>query len=111
MCVLGRSGVRYVSWLLSLLLFHLWNAHSFGQHRCNVDFHAGTRSRCKKHYTLSQHTTLILLMQSQSSMGGGRVSVLMEEMLGLFTHLFQEGEQGVSSEQRPFGQMAGACEE
>lgn len=35
----------------------------------------------------------------------------MEEMLGLFTHLFQEGEQGVSSEQRLFGQMAGACEE
>lgn len=50
-------------------------------------------------------------MQSQSSMEGGRASVLTEEMLGLFTYLFQEGERGVSSEQRAVGQMASACEE
>lgn len=41
----------------------------FGQHRCNVDFHAGSRSRCKRQHTLSQPTTLILSMQSQSSTG------------------------------------------
>lgn len=40
-----------------------------------------------------------------------RVCVLTEEMCGPFTCLFQEGEQGVSSEQRVVGQMARICEQ
>lgn len=43
---------------------------------------------------------------SRSLVQGKRVYVLTEEMWGLFTCLFQEGEQGVSSEQRVAGQMA-----
>lgn len=53
---------------LSASLLSVSEVHTqFGQHRCNVDFHAGTRSRCKRQHTLSQLTPLILSMQSQSS--------------------------------------------
>lgn len=65
---------------LSASLLSVSEVHTqFGQHRCNVDFHAGTRSRCKRQHTLSQLTPLILSMQSQSSTGK-RVCVLAGEM-------------------------------
>lgn len=48
---------------------------------------------------------------SHSLVQGKRVCVLTEEMWGLFTYLFQEGERGVSSEQRVLGQMAGICKQ
>lgn len=55
---------------LSASLLSVSEVHTqFGQHRCNVDFHAGTRTRCKREHTLSQSTPLILSMQSQSSTG------------------------------------------
>lgn len=82
---------------LSASLLSVSEVHTqFGQHRWNVDFHAGTRTRCKRQRTLSQPTPLILSMQSQSSTGERSVC----SYRGLFTCLFQEGEQGVRSEQR-----------
>lgn len=55
---------------LSASLLSVSEVHTqFGQHRCSVDFHAGTRTRCKRQHTLSQPTPLILSMQSRSSTG------------------------------------------
>ena len=91
----------YVSWLLSLLLSvsethpHLDNTGAM------LIFMLEPEDDVKSNAWLV-NTTLILSMQSQSSIGGEeyRVSVLTEEMLDLFTCLFQDSEWGVSSEQR-----------
>lgn len=96
---------------LSASLLSVSEVHTqFGQHRCNVDFILEAEVGVKGSTCLvnPQHSSC---QCSLSLVQGKRVCVLTEEMCGLFTCLFQEGEQGVSLEQRVVGQMARICEQ